>query len=151
VLLLADGILALRNFVESDVTRVHDVPLAESIGAAHVDDEGAFVDEANGIGRRDMRDTLAPEPYFEGEHGRERDEQPRHEEKMIGRKFDQLSHRVHRGKSKTRKYTSRLGLALAVVVAVPLVLGPLQAGGQADRRASAADLEEVRKEIAALE
>lgn len=70
---------------------------------------------------------------------------------MIGRKFDQLSHRAHRGKSKTRKYTSRFGLALAVVVAVPLVLGPLQAGGQADRRVSAADLEKVRKEIAALE
>src|SRR5690606_3891650 len=40
---------------------------------------------------------------------------------------------------------------LAAVMAVPLVLGPLQAGGQADRRASAADLENVRKEITALE
>ena len=69
---------------------------------------------------------------------------------MIGRKFDQLTHQAHRGKSKTRKYTSRLGIALAALAAVQLSLGLPEATGQADR-ANEADLAKIRKDIAALE
>lgn len=70
---------------------------------------------------------------------------------MIGRKFDQLIHRAHRGKSKTRKYTSRLALALVALAAMPLALAPPPAAGQAAGRADTADLAKVRKNIEALE
>jgi septal ring factor EnvC (AmiA/AmiB activator) len=49
------------------------------------------------------------------------------------------------------KYTSRLGLLLAAVLAATLLLGPPQAAGQAARGADAAALAKVRKEIEAFE
>src|SRR5690606_14692919 len=87
-----------------DVARVDDVALAKVLGAAHVDDDRAAVDQPHGIGRPDLSLSLRPLPDLEEYDGGQQRDEPRGQVRMVHDVLGQLAHRAS-ASGKRGKYT----------------------------------------------
>src|SRR5690606_34027466 len=93
-LLLLQRRVVGRYLADLDVARVHDVALAKILGAAHVDDDCAAVDQPHRIGRSDLRLSLRQLPDFEDYDGDEQRDESRSQVRVVDDVLGQLAHRA---------------------------------------------------------